>query len=653
MPARREPATGLAAAHFTRYQHAGDPDDLEAAVTFGREAAGLVAAGHVRAAGTLSNLSVVLSARFERFAAPPDLDEAIEACRAAAEATPADHPDRPGRLHRLGRMLIVRHERSGRAVDLDEILQVGAAVKRADRGIDLEWLAQAQWTAYARDHDRELLDEAIDTTRAVAARAEPDSDTLRMLSELLCVRFQDFGAADGLDEAVELARTAEARAADPASRRRAAASVVRALWTRFWHAGQRSDIDDAVELGRSESASPATHGEGDSELSMALGTALMLRFRSAGDIADLHEAIALGKAAIDAMPPEDRRRGVSASLVCGWLRNRYEQTGSLSDLSLAIDLGRASCRADREAGRLQVGLIALSNALTQRHLVDGNLADIDEGVETARAALATTPPAAPVYPTCLSNLGRALRLRSLERTGLGAVSDAFEAVGYGRAAVEAAAPADPERLRSLYNLVVSLLHRADLTSNVDDVEDAIATAREMVLGTPHRHPDYADRLRIWAEAHDDRFRLAGGDGYAHVAVDLYRQAEQAVTGPVPVRVAAARGRGSLAATMRRWPTALDGYSAAVALLPLVAWRGLDRPSSELQLTPWRGLSNDAAGCAVAAGEPETAVVLLEQSRAVLWSQMLDTRGDLGALRDAHPELAARLNDIRRRLMMIR
>jgi hypothetical protein len=47
-----------------------------------------------------------------------------------------------------------------------------------------------------------------------------------------------------------------------------------------------------------------------------------------------------------------------------------------------------------------------------------------------------------------------------------------------------------------------------------------------------------------------------------------------------------------------------------------------------------------------AGLAEEAVEVLELSRSVLWSQLLDLRSDLNTLRDAYPGHASRLEAIR-------
>jgi hypothetical protein len=83
----------------------------------------------------------------------------------------------------------------------------------------------------------------------------------------------------------------------------------------------------------------------------------------------------------------------------------------------------------------------------------------------------------------------------------------------------------------------------------------------------------------------------------------------------------------------------------VGLLPVLAARDLDRTDSEDMLVRYSGLASEAAACALAAGRPAAALELLEQARAVLWSQVLDTRTDLTVLSQVHPHLATELTAV--------
>jgi hypothetical protein len=113
-----------------------------------------------------------------------------------------------------------------------------------------------------------------------------------------------------------------------------------------------------------------------------------------------------------------------------------------------------------------------------------------------------------------------------------------------------------------------------------------------------------------------------------------------------MRLTAAGAWGSAAAGAGRTRDAADGYAAAVGLLPVLAFHGLDRATREEHLAQWPGLAADAAACAVLDDRPEVAVELLEQGRSVLWTQALNLRTDLTRLADTAPGLAQRLTSIR-------
>ena len=91
------------------------------------------------------------------------------------------------------------------------------------------------------------------------------------------------------------------------------------------------------------------------------------------------------------------------------------------------------------------------------------------------------------------------------------------------------------------------------------------------------------------------------------------------------------------------------------LLPEVAPRFLERGDQQYAIGRFAGLAADAAALALSdqavpgPQRPAQALRLLEAARGVLLSQALSVRGDLSALRERHPELAARFIELRDRL----
>jgi hypothetical protein len=97
---------------------------------------------------------------------------------------------------------------------------------------------------------------------------------------------------------------------------------------------------------------------------------------------------------------------------------------------------------------------------------------------------------------------------------------------------------------------------------------------------------------------------------------------------------------------RHRAAARSAEQAAVRLLPLVAWHGLNRTARQEQLSQWTGLASAGAACAIRANQITEAVLLLEQGRSMLWNQALSMRSDLSRLADAEPALARQLDRVR-------
>lgn len=107
------------------------------------------------------------------------------------------------------------------------------------------------------------------------------------------------------------------------------------------------------------------------------------------------------------------------------------------------------------------------------------------------------------------------------------------------------------------------------------------------------------------------------------------------------RAHAARYWGIAATFKPDWDQAVEGYGLAIELVTLAVPWELDRADQEFLLGEFVGLGSAAAAAAIEAGDVERAVQLFEQGRAILFSQILDSRSDITELRKAHDALADR------------
>jgi tetratricopeptide (TPR) repeat protein len=201
-------------------------------------------------------------------------------------------------------------------------------------------------------------------------------------------------------------------------------------------------------------------------------------------------------------------------------------------------------------------------------------------------------------------------------------------------------------------LASALLSRSLFTGSVQDgtgIDDAVALAEEAVRNSNDGHYTYATVRTVAAQAHVHRYRVNASSRDLDEAFSYYWNVITTPHATPAGRLGAAAELATCAWSEGRTDEALAAYRHAVELLPIAAWRGIDRSAREWMLTHWSGLACDAAATATAAGRVDEALELSESGRGVLWSQLLDTRTDIGALRAGHPELAERLDSIRRDL----
>jgi tetratricopeptide (TPR) repeat protein len=406
-------------------------------------------------------------------------------------------------------------------------------------------------------------------------------------------------------------------------------------------------LDQAIDLLR-QSIQPVPENHPDRPMYLSnLGIGLQTRFRRTGNLADLDEAIKAGRAAVDATLRGHPDRPMYMSNLSGGLQSRFGRIGDLADLEEAITVAQQAVAATPEDHASRAGRLSnLSGGLWMRYKRTGELADLYKAIEVGRQAVAAAPAGHPDRPMFLSNLGNGLRTRFRHA---GDVTDLDAAITAGQAAINSAPTDHPDRAWMLSNLGIALNDRFDQTGELADLDAAMTLDQAAADATPVDHPDRARMLLNLGSALFSRFGRSADLADAEAEMLAWQEAAALRTGPTAIRIHAARAWGVLAASLGQWSVAVEGYATAVHLLPLLAWRGVSRPSRERLLQDWAGLAADAAGCAIAAGQPDRAVELVEQGRGVLWSQLLETRTDVTQLQQVAPELATRLDDVRMEL----
>ena len=627
----------------------------------------------------LNNLSNALHSRFAHTGNISDLDQAVAVGREALAATPLVHPNRAVHLRNLGNKLYTRFSQTKALPDLDESIRVFAealsiaAPGQPHRVALLSQLSRAQMDRWEHTHDQDDLDTAVDATRAAAAAApggHPERGiNLVRLGSLLWERIDLTGSLDDIHEAVAACR--EATASSPTEgldRGRTLGTLAAVLVAMFDRVGDLGDLDEAITAGRAAVTELSAADPRRALFLSVVANALRERCERTGGLADIEEAINLGREAAAGTDPGDARTMILTNLGAA-LSARYEIQGGLDDLDEAITLWRtvlASAPADDANHRLalsrqvnaRLALSSLGFALGQRYEHRSEWAlrdtsDLEEGVQACREALASSPQDEPLHAPILANLSVVLRMwceRDADLGAWGTLAEMDKTVDVSRRAV-AAVPSNHARWPLLLmNLALALRNRFIWSRDLADLDEAVDAARQAVSLTAADHSDRCSRLHDLSRILYARYEQTKDAADAAAAIDGWREAVAVRTAPPATRLYAAQCWGEAAMTAgRQWALAADGYASAVELLPMVAWRGLSRADREYWVNKVRGLGGDAAACAIAAERPDRALELLEGSRGVIWSQLLDTRSDLAALRAAAPELADELDGTRTEL----
>jgi CHAT domain-containing protein/tetratricopeptide (TPR) repeat protein len=408
------------------------------------------------------------------------------------------------------------------------------------------------------------------------------------LAQALLLRHERNGDLADLEEVVRVSRAALDRVGPTTF---LLTTLGNALIKRFDALDSLTDLDDGIELAQT-AVRTAPPGHPNRPLALAvLLFGLLRRLQRLREPRDATEAAGWAKAALAVAPTDGPLAALLFNMAAMAMIHHYDVTRERVDLDEAVRLSERSCAIGQAYERHRWALMNHARVLWERYVAYGNKSDASTAVDTARAAVAAIHPEDPYYP--LTHLSLAYYL--LE-TG-----EVTESLRYAAIALTGFSPGHPNRARVLAVQAMALLRRHSQTGDASDLTAAADMARAATSSTAAAPEVRINGAALWHRA-------------AVTALDNGMAARASET--------------------------------AVGLLPLLAWRGLDRVTQEARLALRNGLTSEAATHAIAEGSPARAVELLEQGRSVLWAQAVQTRTDLSVLRAVAPELADRLDRAR-------
>jgi tetratricopeptide (TPR) repeat protein len=451
-----------------------------------------------------------------------------------------------------------------------------------------------------------------------------------------------------LDALIDSLRVLAASVMDQPVRQAAFLADLAALHvSRFQLTADEGDLAAAVAIG----TLAAEQGTTETRLQAWQTVSIALResFEVFGDAEHLDAAIGLARKALGLATGEGRMRPELLACLGATLRIRHDRYGSTADLREAVDcLTEALDTLPEDYEYTATVLSNTAASWLSMYRINGDPAALNRAISYSRDATGREHPLRSRY---LSNLGVALLQHHRDRRAdTASLTDVDEAIHVlGQAVEDLRRKNAPLGIAAMLNLASALHERYLAIADRSDLDQAIDTARAALSDIGQNPGIRATGLAKLAVYLAERAERDGNPGDQAAALELWREAMTTPGAPSGVSVLAASYLGAFAMEIGDFGQAIDGFQQAIALLPRLVFRGLHRQDRERLLETVRGLPSDAAAAAIAAGRTELAVELLEQGRNVLWTQLLELRSDLDALREAEPELAGRLVQIREAL----
>jgi hypothetical protein len=258
--------------------------------------------------------------------------------------------------------------------------------------------------------------------------------------------------------------------------------------------------------------------------------------------------------------------------------------------------------------------------------------DIDKAFSAHKQAVHLTPDGHAEEPCHLNSLGSSFMCRfECSRDPI----DIDRAVSVHEQAVHLTPDGHINKSRRLNNLGSSFLVRFNHSGDLVDIDKSISACEQAVYLTPDGHADKPCRLSNLGQSFLCRSEYSGDLVDRSTAIDHFRCAASCSTGPPSVRFHAALRWARLASTQ----SALQGYAVAFDLLPQITWMGQTILARHSELTSMGNIASEAAATAISAEQYDTALEWLEQGRSIVWSQLLDLRTPVDAIREKEPSLA--------------
>ncbi|KEP49135.1 putative aromatic di-alanine and TPR containing protein [Rhizoctonia solani 123E] len=545
-------------------------------------------------------------ARFHRSGDITDLDKDIEQTIQALSLNPEGDPCLFGNL---GRSYQCRFQHRGTPSDLEHCIRYTTlAISLSPRGYP--HLYQLFSTLSVCHHKRfDRLGNVIDLdkdieykTSALSLKPEGDPPMLSALGQSYRLRYNRLGSLSDLDKAIEYGTLAVGLSNDEESSLEGRLHQLGLTYReRFERSGNPSDLDMEINC-RTRVVSLPGYRRGTPWQLILLAAAYNLRYHRFSDSCDLQKAIECNIRAFSLAGPADlsyqTRALVNLSILC---LSRFEALGDPTDLEL--------------------------------------------GIEYNARAYSLIPDNHPDNSTRLQNLSALYYARFTYLDDLGDLEQAIECSSL---AVSLAADNNgdvAEQLDQLGHYIHARWHRLGHASDLH--EDVVHKARAVSL-TPEYHPGLPARLENLGRSYLGKLKVAKCQcdyrKTQQLALDSFRRSCMSEVGNPVIKLKSgiSWARAAMGLSLEE---CLNGYQAAINLIPEVVWLGTTVVHRYQNLQGLKDLAAEAASTAIVAQDYARALEWLEQGRSIVMNQGLKLRSPLDDLYSVDFSLAEHLKKV--------
>ncbi|KEP47786.1 putative aromatic di-alanine and TPR containing protein [Rhizoctonia solani 123E] len=590
-----------------------------------------------------------------------DLNNGIQYLVESISLLPDGDPRIPGRLDCLCTSYRTRFEYLENLEDLNQTIEHGTrAYNLTIKGdpnppIRLCNMYIAHQYRYERQGNLDDLNKSIDyALQARSLTLEDYSNLPELLSDLglgLLQRFKLLGNMEDLSKALDC--FTQARVLTPEGDSNLPDrlnNLSAAFFERQMSQGNLEDLNTSIEYAtQAYSLTP----EGDLDLPTRLSSLCVShcqRFQYLRELNDVDKAIDYGTQSCLLKPCGD-------SLLPGRLmylgiayHERFIYLGDPDDLSKSIEHKlRAYHIAPADYSQLPLLLCSLGASYHKRFISaeTPSIHDIDRAIQLQEQAKSLIPEGDPLSHKWLSRLGSSYHRRAQYSNSIDDLNKAIENSFQAHSLTPAG---DPSIAWQLSNIGALSFARFECFGGLEDLNNTIEYHKLAYTAMSRQHPDLTLVLKYLGKCYECRFKLLQDEYSLNSALNYFRQATHSAGYPNS-RLESALDWGRMAAK-NGIPDHLQGYQAAIELIPEVIWVGLTVNHRYRTLGQLSSVAIEAASAAIASNQLDLALEWLEQGRSIVWNQTLLLRSPLDELRETFPALADRLELTRDELHQI-